>query len=70
MTIRVLRLTALRSCSYNERLRLSERRHHFNIHELCQVVAKSIGRSVDDIIALQRSLKAVRTVSLRLLSKI
>ncbi|UPX16688.1 uncharacterized protein EKO05_0007076 [Ascochyta rabiei] len=34
---------------YNERLRLSERRRHFDIHELCQAVAKSVGRSTDDI---------------------
>jgi hypothetical protein len=30
-------------------LRLFERRCHFNIHELCQVVAKSVGHYVDDI---------------------
>lgn len=34
---------------YNERLRLSERRRYFDIHELCQVVAKSVNRSTDDI---------------------
>jgi hypothetical protein len=34
---------------YNERLRLSERRRHFDLHELCQAVAKSVGRSTDDI---------------------
>ncbi|KAF2124611.1 hypothetical protein P153DRAFT_253903, partial [Dothidotthia symphoricarpi CBS 119687] len=34
---------------YNERLRLSERRRHIDIHELCQAVAKSVGRSTDDI---------------------
>lgn len=30
-------------------MRLSERRHHFDINELCQAVAKSVGRSTDDI---------------------
>ncbi|KAF2007627.1 hypothetical protein P154DRAFT_383617, partial [Amniculicola lignicola CBS 123094] len=34
---------------YNERLRLSERRRRFDIHELCQAVANSVGRSTDDI---------------------
>ncbi|KAF1919121.1 phosphotransferase family protein [Ampelomyces quisqualis] len=34
---------------YNEPLRLSERRRHFDIHELCQAVAKSVGRSTDEI---------------------
>ncbi|OJD22272.1 hypothetical protein ACJ73_06381 [Blastomyces percursus] len=34
---------------YNEYLRLSERRLYFNIQELCQVVAKSVGQSTDNI---------------------
>ncbi|KAH4122821.1 hypothetical protein HBI81_104630 [Parastagonospora nodorum] len=34
---------------YNERLRLSEKRRYFDIHELCQAAAKSVGRSTDDI---------------------
>lgn len=49
MNTRVPRLIAPHYCSYNEHLRLSERRRYFNIHELCQVVAKSVGRSTDDI---------------------
>ncbi|KAF2802974.1 uncharacterized protein BDZ99DRAFT_512346 [Mytilinidion resinicola] len=35
--------------SYNESLRLSKRRRYFNIHELCQAVARSTGQSPDDI---------------------
>lgn len=42
-------LIALRPCRYNEQLRLSERRCYFNIHELCQVVAESVGQSADNI---------------------
>ncbi|KAH8732353.1 phosphotransferase family protein [Phaeosphaeriaceae sp. PMI808] len=34
---------------YNEHLRLSERRNYFNAHELCQVVAKSVSYSMNDI---------------------
>ncbi|OBT84114.1 hypothetical protein VE02_07755 [Pseudogymnoascus sp. 03VT05] len=34
---------------YNEHLRLAERRLHFNINALCQVVAKSVQKSSDDI---------------------
>ena len=30
-------------------MRLSERRHRFNIRELCQVVSKALNRNVDDI---------------------
>jgi hypothetical protein len=36
--------------SYNEHLRLSERRLYFNLNELCVVVAKSVGLSSTDII--------------------
>lgn len=39
---------------YNERLRLSERRRHFDIHELGQAVAKSVGRSTDDMSSLAK----------------
>lgn len=35
---------------YNEHLRLPERRLHFKIHELCAIVAKSVGQSSEDII--------------------
>ncbi|KFY68186.1 hypothetical protein V498_10721 [Pseudogymnoascus sp. VKM F-4517 (FW-2822)] len=35
--------------SYNEHLRLAERRLHFNIDALCQIVAKSVRQSSDDI---------------------
>ncbi|KAE9368100.1 phosphotransferase family protein [Stipitochalara longipes BDJ] len=35
---------------YNEHLRLPERRLYFNIHELCRVVAKSVGLTDSDII--------------------
>ncbi|OBT76612.1 hypothetical protein VF21_05302 [Pseudogymnoascus sp. 05NY08] len=34
---------------YNEPLRLAERQLHFNINALCQVVAKSVQQSRDDI---------------------
>jgi hypothetical protein len=34
---------------YNESLRLSERRRHFDIHALCQVVSKSVNRPKDAI---------------------
>ncbi|KFY50732.1 hypothetical protein V496_09207 [Pseudogymnoascus sp. VKM F-4515 (FW-2607)] len=34
---------------YNEHLRLAERRLHFNIDALCQIVAKSVRQSSDDI---------------------
>jgi hypothetical protein len=43
-------LTFIRVQSYNEHLRLSERRLYFNINELCRVVAKSVGLSSTDII--------------------
>ena len=43
-------LTVIRFQSYNEHLRLSERRLYFNINELCRVVAKSVGLSTTDII--------------------
>lgn len=36
--------------SYNEHLRLSERRLYFNINELCRVIAKSVGLCSTDII--------------------
>lgn len=35
-------------------MRLSERRRHFNIHELCRAVAKSVGRSTGDIPTLAK----------------
>jgi hypothetical protein len=49
LDISVLELIGRNHCRYNEHLRLSERRRHFDIHELCQAVAKSVGRSTDDI---------------------
>ncbi|KAF2761050.1 phosphotransferase family protein [Pseudovirgaria hyperparasitica] len=49
MANRVPSLIAPHRCSYNERLRLLERRRYFNIHELCQVVARSVGHSSDEI---------------------
>lgn len=36
--------------SYNERLRLSERKNYININELCRVVAQSVGLFSTDII--------------------
>ena len=39
---------------YNEHLRLSERRHRFDINKLCQAVAKSVGRSTDDIVTFAK----------------
>lgn len=35
-------------------MRLSERRRWFDIHKLCQAVAKSVGRSTDDITAFAK----------------
>lgn len=40
--------------SYNEHLRLSERRLHFNINELCRVVAKSVGLPHTDIVLVTK----------------
>ncbi|KAL6705518.1 hypothetical protein ACN47E_006635 [Coniothyrium glycines] len=39
---------------YNERLRLSERRRHFDIRALYHAVAKSVSRSTDDITAFAK----------------
>jgi hypothetical protein len=39
----------LTPCRYNESLRLSERRHHFDLHALYMVVSKSVSRSKNDI---------------------
>lgn len=36
-------LIAMRFISYNEHLRLQERRLHFNLNELCAIVAKAVG---------------------------
>jgi hypothetical protein len=49
LDISVIELIGRNHRRYNERLRLSERRRHFDIHELSQAVAKSVGRSTDDI---------------------
>jgi hypothetical protein len=49
-----LSLTYIRVLSYNEHLRLLERRLYFNINELCHLVAKSVGLSYTDIILVTK----------------
>lgn len=43
-------LTAIYVQSYNEQLRLSERRLHFDINELHDAIAKSVGQHSADIV--------------------
>jgi hypothetical protein len=49
-----LSLTYIHVLSYNEHLRLLERRLYFNINELCHLVAKSVGLSHTDIILVTK----------------
>lgn len=44
----------IRVLSYNEHLRLSERRLYFDINELCNVVAKSVGLPRTDIVLVTK----------------
>jgi hypothetical protein len=47
-------LTHLLHCSYNEPLRLAERRLVFNVDELKEVAAKSVNRSTSDIASFRK----------------
>ncbi len=49
-----LSLTRIRVLSYNEHMRLSERRLYFNINELCHLVAKSVGLPRTDIVLVTK----------------
>ncbi|CZT05294.1 uncharacterized protein RAG0_11465 [Rhynchosporium agropyri] len=42
------------SSSYNEHLRLSERQLYFNIHELCHLIAKSVGLPYTDVVLIKK----------------